>query len=155
MSVKSLAWMRRRSQTQRALAVVEREQALVRQRRDELNREERVPRRLLVNQVRQRRRALRFAVEGVRQQLPQIVAPERAEHDVLHGRAGLADRIELEDERVRGTDLVVPIRADEQQVLKVAAGQQVFEQIERRRIQPLQVVEKQRERMLGARKDTR
>ena len=106
-----------------------------------------------MNQFRQRRGAFRFAVKGVRQQLAQIVAPERGEHDVLHGRSGLADRIELADQRVRGIDLVVPIRADEQQVLEIALGQQVFEQVERRRIQPLQVVEKERQRMLGARED--
>ena len=145
--------MRRRSQTQRPSPIVEREQALVCQRRDELNREERVARRLLVNQFRQRRGALRFAVKGVRQQLAQIVAPERGEHDVLHGRTGLADRIELAHQRVRGTDLVVPIRADEQQVLQIGLGQQVFEQIECRRIQPLQVVEEERQRMLGSRED--
>ena len=50
-----------------------------------------------------------------------------------------------------GIDLVVPIGADEQQVLQIGAGQQVFEQVECGRIQPLQVVEEERQRMLGAR----
>ena len=50
------------------LAVIECEQALVCERRNELDREERVARRLLVNQFRQRGAALRFAVKGVRQQ---------------------------------------------------------------------------------------
>ena len=53
---------------------------------------------------------------------------------------------------MRGIDLVVPIRADEQQVLQIVAGQQVFEQVERRGIQPLQVVEEERKRMLRSRK---
>ena len=104
-----------------------------------------------MNQFRQRGGALRFAVKGVRQQLAQIVTPERGEHDVLHCRSGLADRIELAHQRVSGIDLVVPIRADEQQVLQIGAGQQVFEQVECGRIQPLQVVEEERKRMLGSR----
>src|SRR5262245_58941140 len=45
------------------LAGVEREQALVRQRRDELNREEWIARRFLVDQFRQRGGAFRFAVK--------------------------------------------------------------------------------------------
>ena len=133
------------------LAVIERKQALVCQRRNELDREERVARRLLVNQFRQRGGALRFAVKGVRQQLAQIVATERCENDVLHCRSGLTDRIELAYQRVGGTDLVVPIRADEQQVLQIGAGQQIFEQVECGRIQPLQVVEEERERMFRSR----
>ena len=92
-------------------------------------------------------------MKGVRQQLPQVVAPERGEHDVLHDRTGLADRIELAHQRVRGTDLIVPIRADEQQVLEIGLGQQVFEQIERRCVQPLQVVEEECQRMLRSCED--
>ena len=143
--------MRRRSQTQLPLAVIECEQALVCQRRNELDREERVARRLLVNQFRQRGGALRFAVKGVRQQLAQIVTSERCENDVLQCRSGLADRIELTYQRVGGIDLVVPIRADEQQVLQIGASQQIFEQVECCCIQPLQVVEEERKRMFGSR----
>ena len=66
------------------LAIIERKQALVGQSRNELNREKRVARCLLVNQFRQRGGAFRFAVKRVRQQLAQIVAPERCENDVLH-----------------------------------------------------------------------
>jgi hypothetical protein len=87
-------------------------------------------------------------MKGVRQQLAQIVTPERCENDVLHCSASLADRVELAHQRVRGIDLVGPIRADEQHVLQIGAGQQVFEQVEGGRIQPLQVVEEERKRML-------
>jgi len=89
-----------------AFAIIECEQALVCECRDELNREERVAASLFVNQFRQRGGAFRFAVKGVRQQLPQIVAPERGEHDVLHDRTGLTDRIEFVHQRVRGADLI-------------------------------------------------
>ena len=50
-----------------------------------------------------------------------------------------------------GIDLVVPVGADQQQVLHVRLGQQILEQVERRRIEPLQIVEEQRERVLLAR----
>jgi hypothetical protein len=65
----------------------------------------------------------------------------------LHCRSALADRIELADQRVGGIDLVVSIRANEQQVLQIGAGQQIFEQIECCCIQPLQVIEEERKRM--------
>src|SRR5260221_1312886 len=90
-------------------------------------------------------------MKGVRQQLAQIVTPERCENDVLHCRASMADRIELAHQRVRGIDFVVSIRADEQHVMQIGAGQQVFEQVKGGRIQPLQVVEEERKRMFGSR----
>src|SRR5262245_20968948 len=52
-----------------------------------------------------------------------------------------------------GTDLVVPIGADQQEVLQLEACQQVLEQVERGRVQPLQVVEEEGERMLGSGED--
>jgi hypothetical protein len=133
------------------LTVIECEQVLLCQRGNELDREERVARGLLVNQFRQRGDALRFAVKGVHQQLAQMVATERCENDVLQCRSGLADGIELAYQRVGGIDLVVPIRADEQQVLQIGAGQHIFEQVECCRVQPLQVVEEQRKGMFGSR----
>ena len=45
-------------------------------------------------------------------------------------------------------DFVVPVGADQQQVPHIRLGQQVLEQIERRRIEPLQIVEEQGQRML-------
>ena len=44
-------------------------------------------------------------------------------------------------------DLVVAISADQQQVLHVRLGQEILEHIERCRIEPLQIVEEQRQRM--------
>src|SRR6202030_195275 len=50
-------------------------------------------------------------------------------------------------QRVRGRDLVVPKGADQQQVVHIRLRQQILEQIERRRVQPLQIVEEQHQRM--------
>ena len=55
---------------------------------------------------------------------------------------------------MRGTDLVVPIGADQQQVPHVRVRDQMLEQVERRRVQPLQIIEKQRERMFRPSEDT-
>src|SRR5690242_9969359 len=50
-----------------------------------------------------------------------------------------------------GIDFVVPIGADQQQVPHLRLGQEILEQIERRRVRPLQIIEEQRKRMFGAR----
>ena len=53
---------------------------------------------------------------------------------------------------MQGPDFVVPVGSDQQQVPDVGLGHQVFDQIQSGRIEPLQIVEEQRERMLRARK---
>ena len=68
--------------------------------------------------------------------------------------APLPDGVELVPQRMGGIDLVVPVGADQQQVLHVPLGQQVLNQVERGRVEPLQVVEKQRQRMLRSREHT-
>ena len=122
--------------------------------RNELNREEWIARRLLVDQFRQRRGALRFAVKGIRQQLrPDRRA--RAGVSTMSCTAAPAWRI-ASSLRISGcvalTSLsrYAPISS---RCCRSGSGQQIFEQIERRRIQPLQIVEEERQRMLRARED--
>src|SRR5262249_52295091 len=55
---------------------------------------------------------------------------------------------------MRRRDFVVTVGADQQQMPHARFGGQMFEQVERRGIQPLQVIEKQRERAFGPGKDT-
>ena len=50
-----------------------------------------------------------------------------------------------------GTDLVVAIGAHQQQMPRLRLGEQIFEEVQRRRIQPLQIVEEQHERVLRLR----
>src|SRR4029450_5871817 len=57
-------------------------------------------------------------------------------------------------ERMGSRDLVVPVRADEKEVPHIALDHQVLEQIKRRDIEPLQIVQKQGERMLGPSEDS-
>src|SRR5207247_861238 len=65
----------------------------------------------------------------------------------------LPDGCELVPQGMGGIDLVVPVGADQQQVPHVRLGQQVLEQVQRRRVEPLQIIEKERERMLRPRED--
>src|SRR5262245_7431803 len=53
-----------------------------------------------------------------------------------------------------GIDFVVPVGADQEQVLHIRPGQQIIEQIARCRIEPSQVIEEQRERMFRPCKNT-
>ena len=46
-----------------------------------------------------------------------------------------------------GSDFVVAIGTDQHEVLQIRPGQQILQQIERRRVEPLQIVEEERQRM--------
>src|SRR2546426_699322 len=46
-----------------------------------------------------------------------------------------------------GIDFVVPVGADQHQVLHIRPGQQILEQVQRCRVEPLHIVEEQGERM--------
>ena len=70
----------------------------------------------------------------------------------MHPRSVATDRVELVCQRMRRIDFIVSIRADQQQMLHVRLDQQIFQQIKRRRVQPLQIVEKEGQWMLGSRK---
>ena len=134
--------------------MIEAEQALFGERVKKLNHEERIAGGLLMHQLRQRRDVGRIAAKRIGDQLSEVVTGERRQADLLHPRSGLADRIELAHQRMSGIDLIVPIGADQHQVLQIRPGQQILQQIERRRVEPLQIVEKQRQRMFRSGKYT-
>ena len=121
---------------------VEREQPLFGQRREELDREEGIAAGLLVHQLRQRPRALRLAMQGVGDEPADIVEPEGCQHDLLDRRSSLADRLQRPRKRVRRADLVLPVGPDQQQVPHLRVRDQGLEEVERRCIQPLQIVKK-------------
>ena len=50
-------------------------------------------------------------------------------------------------------DLILAIGPDQHEVLQIRPGEQFLEQIERRRIQPLQIVEEQRQGLLWPREN--
>ena len=51
---------------------------------------------------------------------------------------------------MRGIDLVIAVGADHQHVRHIPLGQQILEHRERSRIEPLQIVEEERQRMASA-----
>jgi hypothetical protein len=134
--------------------MIEAEQPLFGERRNELNGEKRIATRLVVHQSRQRGGNRGRAAQRIRNEPPQVFLGERRKTDLLHERSRLADGIELAQQRMGRIDFVVPIGADHQQVLHVRLGQQVGEHVERRRVEPLQIVKKERQRMFGSREDT-
>ena len=54
-------------------------------------------------------------------------------------------------QRVRGADLIVPVGPNQQQMLHLRMCGQVLDEVERRCVQPLQIIKEQRERMFLAR----
>src|SRR6202048_1380672 len=93
-------------------------------------------------------RALRLAMQSIGDKPSDIVEPKGCQHDLLDRRSGIANRLERPQKRVRGTDLVVSIGPDQKQVPHLRVRDQVLEEVERRCIEPLQIVEEQRERVL-------
>src|SRR5215813_8488158 len=107
------------------------EHSFIGERRNELNGEERIATRLLVHQSREQRTAFRLAAKGVRNQLPEMLSAERPKRDLLYPSTGGLDRVELAHERMGGSDFVIAVGTDEEEIAKIAPAQQVLEQIER------------------------
>ena len=133
------------------LAMIEGEQPLFRERGNELHGEKRIAGRLVVHQLRQRGDARRFAAQRLRHELSHVVTGEGHQADLLHARSRVADRVERAPQWMDGADFVVPIGADHQQGRDIPLGQQILEHRQRSRIEPLQIVEEERQRMVRAR----
>ncbi len=127
--------------------MVEDEHSLFSERRDELNSEERITSRLLVHQLRERRGVLRLAAKRVRDQLPEVLPGEWRQRDLRHLAAGVLDGVKLLPQRMDGIDFVVAICADQHKVLQIRPGQEILEQVECRRVEPLKIVEEDRKWM--------
>ena len=119
LSVYLFAWMRLRSQDHRRLLMIEREPPFFGERVKKLNQEERIAGRLLVHQLRERGGALRLAAKRIRNELSYVFTGERRKRDLLHVRSRVPDRFELAHQRMGRSDFVVPVGADQHQVLHV------------------------------------
>ena len=129
--------------------VIEGKHPLVGKCRNELNGEERIATGLPVHQLRKRRGLRRLAAKSVRNQLPlNALAARGASVISCYLSAAGLDGVEPAPQRMCGIDLVVPISADQQQVPHLRVRDQVLEEVERRSVQPLQVIQEQRERVL-------
>src|SRR5258708_11304939 len=77
-----------------------------------------------------------------------MLSGEPRKRDLGDLSAGGLDGLELAHQWMGVSDFVVAIGTDEQEVLQIRAGQQIPQQVERRHVEPLQVVEEQRQWML-------
>src|SRR4051812_45042019 len=76
---------------------------------------------------------------------------EGGKRDLYHLPTGNLDRLEPLPQRMGGRDLVGAIGPDQHEMLQIRPRQQILQHIERRRVEPLQVVEEERQRMVRSR----
>src|SRR5260370_37988739 len=88
---------------------IELEQPFLGERREELDREERIAASLLVYEFRQRMSRIPLAAQSIGDELVNIVEPKGRQHNFLHPRAGRVDRLQRPHERLRRTDFVVAV----------------------------------------------
>jgi hypothetical protein len=132
---------------------VEAEQPVALERPQELADEERVGVRLVADHVGERLDARAVRVQGLGDDRRHRRGQKRRQRELERLDPRLAQRAEGGGERVCGVDLVVAVSADHAQVACIHIGEQAVEQVERRRVGPLQVVEEDDERCVLARKD--
>src|SRR5262249_1165036 len=130
------------------------EHSFVGERRNELNGEERIATRLLVHQLRERRDGFRRAGNSVRNQVPDMLSGERPKRDLVYCSASGLDCVEFAHERMRGSDFVIAVGAYEEKIAGIGSAQQVSHQVERRGVEPLQVIEEERQGMFRPSEDT-
>jgi hypothetical protein len=99
--------------------MIEAEQAPLGERVKKLNHEEWIARGLLMHQLGQRRGAFPLAVKGIRDQVPYVLTTQRCQRDFIDLGTTAPDGLKLARQRMRGIDLVVPVGADQHQVLQV------------------------------------
>src|SRR6516162_232157 len=134
--------------------MVKDEHSFVGQRRNELNGEERIATRLLVHELREQRGGFRRAANSVRNQLPDMLSGERSKRDLVYRSASGLDYVEFAHERMRGSDFVIAVGAYEEKIAESGSVQQVFHKLQRRRVEPLQVIEEERQGMFRPSEDT-
>ena len=105
-----------------------------------------------VHQLSERPHLVGRTPQRVAQQLVDVVDRERAEDDLIDFRAGFAQILQLEHQGMCRVDLVVAICADEQQVTRVRMEEKIFDERQRGRIEPLQVIDENDERVFRPRK---
>jgi hypothetical protein len=75
-----------------------------------------------MHQLRQRRDASQLAVKGIRNQLLYVLTGERRKRDFIDFGASVPDGLKLLHQRMCGIDLVVPVGANQQEVLQLRPG---------------------------------
>src|SRR5262249_13877671 len=116
--------------------VIEGQETLVGEHMKKLDDEERIAVRLRVHQLCELASLPGVAAKRVRNKVSEVIGRQRRQLDILHP-SRCADRLQLAHERMGGGDLVIAESADKEEIAEIGAAQQVFQQVERRRIEPL------------------
>ena len=77
-----------------------------------------------------------------------IVELKRLQDDLLHPTAGFMDARQPQPQWVCRRDLIISIRADNQEMSELWLSQHILDDVKRRCIEPLQVIKEQHQRML-------
>src|SRR5262249_8974868 len=93
-------------------------------------------------------RLLHLAMQGIRDQSADVAHAKRGQHNFVHFRVCFVDCIQPAQQWMSVADLVLPVRSDQQQIPHFKMCQQVLEEIQCCCVQPLQIIEKEYERML-------
>jgi hypothetical protein len=93
-------------------------------------------------------------MQGIRKQPRHILRVQGRQYDLAHPSAGATQSGQPLRQQMRGTDLVVTVGPDQQQVAHVRMRNQMLDQIKGCRVQPLQIIEEQGERVVRASKHT-
>ena len=116
------------------------------QRLEELAHEEGVAAGLLQDELGKRLDAGRVAGDGLGGDLGDVLEPEPTHLEVLDGHALAAQILEGHRERVLELDLVVAVRADEEEARGLGVGEDGLEHLDRGGVDPLEIVEEDHER---------
>src|SRR5262245_4804422 len=106
-----------------------------------------------MHQLRQRRGAFKLAVKCIPNQRLYVLTGKGCKRDFIDLGARALDGLKLDPQGMCGIDFIVAISTNQHQVLQIRLDQQILQQVECGRVEPLQIVEKERQRMLGSGKD--
>ena len=133
------------------MGVVELDQPFLFERFQKLYHKKRVSARLLQDEVRERFDLRWIAVKCVADKEREIMERERPDRQPLDPSPFCFQSVQRSNQRVRGIDLIVTVSADQEQALNGRARQQRLKKIERGRVRPLQVIERNNQGMVSAR----
>src|SRR3569833_542151 len=103
-----------------------------------------------MDQLRKGSRPGRCTAQRMPDECREMIAVEGPQLDPSDFGCRVADCCEFSHQRMGRVDFVIAIGPDHQQVMQVGSDEQRFQQVERRGIGPLQIIEKEHERMLRA-----
>ena len=132
---------------------IERQQLVVLQGLQKLDHEEGIAVRLLTDQSFEASQGRLVRAQAVGEELQEARLVQRPQGEPAHTGIAAFEAISRDRQGMVGGYLVVAVRADDQQRSRVGVGEDRVQQFQRRRVDPLQVVEEDDQGMVGPRED--